>query len=145
VTLPEVVKGTLAKKFSEILLYNQLADFKSGSTSNSNSTSPWVIACELAPEPSCETSLLHEHFPYGLRNSSRAHVEALAARWAGKEIASEYSLDSNPASGYYSVSSYEFDFESDPTESEINTTEEPLSGPAASLVITSTSAGRFVY
>jgi hypothetical protein len=73
-------------------------------------------------------------------------VEALAARRAGKEIASEYSSDSNPASGYYSNSSFEFDFGSDPIEPEfeINTTEEPLSGPAISLVITSTLAGRFV-
>jgi hypothetical protein len=74
-------------------------------------------------------------------------VEALAALRAGKEIASEYSSDSNPASGYYSNSSYEFDFELDPIEfeSEINTIEEPLLGPATSLVITSTLAGRFVY
>jgi hypothetical protein len=74
-------------------------------------------------------------------------VEALAARRATKEIASEYSSDSNPASGYFSDSSYEFDFGSDPIdpESEINTTEEPLSSPATGLVITSTPAGRFVY
>jgi hypothetical protein len=41
----------------------------------------------------------------------------------------------------------EFDFESDPVEPEfeITTTEEPLSGPATSLVITSTPASRFVY
>jgi hypothetical protein len=82
---------------------------------------------------------LHDHFPYGLCSSSRAHAEALAARQAGKEIASEYSSDSNPAFGYYSDSSYEFDFGSDPTEleSEINTTEEPLSGRATVLVIKS--------
>jgi hypothetical protein len=30
-------------------------------------------------------------------------------------------------------------------ESELNSIEEPLSGPAAGLVITSTPAGRFVY
>jgi hypothetical protein len=79
----------------------------------------------------CETTPLHEHFPYGLCNSSRAHAEALAARRAGKEITSEYSSDYNPVSGYYSNSSYEFDFGSDPTkpESKINTTEESLSGP----------------
>jgi hypothetical protein len=42
---------------------------------------------------------------------------------------------------------YEFDFGSDPEdpESEDNTTEHPLSGPASRLVITSTPAGRFVY
>jgi hypothetical protein len=76
-----------------------------------------------------------------------AYTEALAARQAGKEIVSDYSSDSNPTSGYYSDSSYEFDFGSDPidTESEVTTAEEPLSGPATGLVITSTAAGRFVY
>jgi hypothetical protein len=56
-------------------------------------------------------------------------------------------LDSNPLSGFYSDSAYEFDFGSDPKdpESEDNTTEQPLSGPASELVITSTPAGRFVY
>jgi hypothetical protein len=48
VTLPEVITGNLAGKFGEISLYNQHADFESGSTSNSNSTSPWAIACEPA-------------------------------------------------------------------------------------------------
>jgi hypothetical protein len=44
-------------------------------------------------------------------------------------------------------SSYEFDFRSDPDEpeSENSTTEQPLSGPATGLVITSTLVGRFVY
>jgi hypothetical protein len=147
VTLPEVSTSTLAEKFGEISLYDQHAVFEYGFASNSNSTSHWVIACELAPEPLCEMTPLHKHFPYGLCNASRAHAEALAARRAGKEIASDYSWDSNPASGYYSDSSYEFDFRSDPTEpeSEINTTEEPLSSPATGLVFTSTPAGRFIY
>jgi hypothetical protein len=100
VTLPEVVTGTLAEKFSKISLYNQHTDFEYGSASNSNSTPPWVIACEPAPDPSCEMIPLHQHFLYGLGNASRAHVEAFAARRAGKEIASDYSSDSNPASGY---------------------------------------------
>jgi hypothetical protein len=71
-------------------------------------------------------------------------MEALVARWAGKEIASDYSSDSNPASGYYLDSSYEFDFGSDPLEpeSKINTTEEPLLGLTIGLV---TPDGRFVY
>jgi hypothetical protein len=101
----------------------------------------------LAPEPSCEITPLHEHFPYGLCNASRAHAKALIARWADKEIASDYFSDSKPASGYYSDSSYEFDFGSDPIEPEpeINMTEELLSGPAIGLVITCTPAGRFVY
>jgi hypothetical protein len=36
----EVVRGTLAEKFGEILLYNQHTDFKYGSASNSNSMPP---------------------------------------------------------------------------------------------------------
>jgi hypothetical protein len=66
VKLPEVVMGMLAEKLGEISLYNQLASFESGSASNSNLTSPKVIACEQAPKPSCEAAPLHEHFPYGL-------------------------------------------------------------------------------
>jgi hypothetical protein len=56
-------------------------------------------------------------------------------------------LDSNPGSDYYSDSSYEFDFRSDPDEpeSENPTTEQPLSGPATGLVITFTPADIFVY
>jgi hypothetical protein len=141
VTLPEVITGDLTGKFGEISLYSQHADFESGSASNSNSTSG------SATEPSCVDVPLHEHFPYGLCNASRAHAEALIARRAGKEIVSDYTSDSNPDSGYYSDSSYEFDFGSDPDEpkSENSTTEQPLSGPATDLVITSTPAGRFVY
>jgi hypothetical protein len=91
-------------------------------------------------------SPLHEHFPYSLCNASRAHAEDLSARRAGKHIVSEYNSDSNPISGYYS-DSYEFDFGADPDEpeSENHTTEQQLSGPASSLVITSTPTGRFVY
>jgi hypothetical protein len=147
VMLPEVVTSELAGKFGEISLYNQHADFELGSDSISNSTSPWAIACKPAIEPSCADSPLHEHFPYGLCNVSKAHAEALTARRAGKEIVSDYTSDSNPVSGYYSDSSYEFDFGSDPDEPESGTftTEQPLSGPATALVITSTPAGRFVY
>jgi hypothetical protein len=116
VTLPEVITGNLTGKFGEISLYKQHADFELGSASDSNSTSPWAIACEPATEPSWEDVPLHEHFPYGLCNASRAHAEALAARRAGKEIDSDYSSDSNPTSGYYSDSSYEFDFGLDPVE-----------------------------
>jgi hypothetical protein len=157
VTLPEVVTGNLAGKFGEILLYNQHADFELGSNSNSNSTSPWAIVCESATQPSHADSPLLESFTRGPRNASRAHVKAPTACWAGKEIVPEYdsdsntvpgyNADSNPLSGFYSDSSYEFDFGSDPDEpeSESNTTEQPLSGPASSLVITSTPAERFVY
>jgi hypothetical protein len=130
-----------------ISLYNQHADFELGSDSNSNSTSPWAIACELAIEPSCADSPLHEHFPYGLCIASKAHAKALSACRAGKEIVSEYDSNSDPISGYYSDSSYEFDFGANPDEpeSETYTMEQPLSGPASGLVITSTPAGRFVY
>jgi hypothetical protein len=88
---------------------------------------------------------------------SRARTEAPSSRRAGKEPVPEYNSDSdtapglasdsNPLSGVYSDSAYEFDFGSDPedSESEDNTTEHPLSGPASGLVITSTPARRFVY
>jgi hypothetical protein len=146
VTLPEVITGDLAETFGEISLYNQHVDIEFGSASNLNSTSLWAITCEPAIEPSCADFPLHDYFPYSLCNASRAHAKALTARWAGKEIASDCTSDSNPDSGYYSDSSYEFDFGSDPEpESENTTTEQPLSEPATGLVITSTPAGRFVY
>jgi hypothetical protein len=129
------------------LLYNEHADFKRRTASNSTSTSPWAIACEPATEPSCADILLHEHFPYGLCNDSRAHAEALAVRRARKEIVSDYFSDPNPVSGYHSDSSYEFDFRSDPDEPESKNsmTEQPMSVPATDLVITSTPTVRFVY
>jgi hypothetical protein len=65
--LPEVVASPLVEKFGKFSLCNQVADFEIGS--NSNSTLPWIVACEPSPEPSCETTPLHEHFPYGLCNS----------------------------------------------------------------------------
>jgi hypothetical protein len=157
VTLPEVVTGNLAGKFGEISLYNQHADFELGSDSNSNSTSSRAIACESATQPSRAASPLRDRFTRGPRNTSRAHAKAPTMRWAGKEIVPEYNSDSdtvpgcnsdsNPLSGFYSDSSYEFDFGSnlDEPESENNTTEQPLSGPASGLVITSTPTGRFVY
>jgi hypothetical protein len=72
---------------------------------------------------------------------------ALTACRANKDIISDYTSDSNSVYDYHSDSPYEFDFGSDPDkpESEISSTEQPLSGPATSLVITSTPAGRFVY
>jgi hypothetical protein len=70
--------------------------------------------------------LFHEHFPYGLCNSSRTHAEALAARRAGKEIVCEYYSDSNTVPNYNSNSPYEFDFSLDPIkhESKLNPIEE---------------------
>jgi hypothetical protein len=147
VTLPEVVTGDLTGKFGEISLYNQHTDFELRSDSNSNSTSSWAIAYEPAIEPSCADFPLHEHFPYDLCIASKAHAKALSARRAGKEVTSEHDSESNPISGYYSDSSYEFDFGADlnQPESETYMMEQPLSGPASGLVITSTAAGRFVY
>jgi hypothetical protein len=157
VTLPEVVTGELAGKFGEISLFNRHADFELGSPSNSSSTSPWTIVCEPAPQPSHADSPLRERFTRGPRNLSRAHTKAPTTRRAGKKSVPEYdsdsdtapshASDSNPLFGFYSDSVYEFDFGSDPEdpESEDNSTEQPLSGPAAGLVITSTPAGRFVY
>jgi hypothetical protein len=101
VTLPEVVTGDLTGKFGKISLYNQHADFELGSASNSNWTSLWANACEPAIKPSCADSPLHEHFPYGLCNASRAHAEALSAHRARKEIVSEYNSDSSPVFGYH--------------------------------------------
>jgi hypothetical protein len=157
VTLPEVVTGDLTGKFGEISLFNEHADFELGSNSNSNSMSPWAIVCESATQPSRTASPLRERFARGPRNVSRAHSKASTTRRAGKEIVPEYdsdsntvpgyNSDSNPLSGFYSDSSYEFDFGSDPDEpeSESNTTEQLLSGPASGLVITSTPTERFVY
>jgi hypothetical protein len=88
------------------------------------------------------------------RNLSMARTEAPSSRRASKEPVPEYNSDSdtapghasdsNPLSGFYSDSAYEFDFGSDPvdSESEDNTTEQPLSGPASGLVIMSTPDGR---
>jgi hypothetical protein len=147
----------LAGKFGEISLFDQHADFELGSASNSNSTSPWAIVCEPATQPSHVDSPPRERFTRGSRNVRGAHTKAPTARRAGKEIVPDYdpdsdtapgyNSDSNPLSGFYSNSSYEFDFRSDPDEpeSENNSTEQPRSGPAASLVITSTPARRFVY
>jgi hypothetical protein len=157
VTLPEVVTSELADKFSEILLFNHHADFKLESASNSNSTSPWAIACEPAAQPSQAVTSPREHSARGPRTLSRARTGAPSSRRAGKEPVPEYNSgsdttpgrasDSNSLSEFYSNSDYEFDFGSDPEEpeSEANSTKLPLSGPASGLVITSTPVGRFVY
>jgi hypothetical protein len=157
VTLPEVVAGELAGNFAEISLFNHHADFELESASNSNSTSPWAIACEPAARPLQAVPSPRERSARGPRVLSRARMGAPSSRRAGKEPVPEYNSDSdtapghasdsNPLSGFYSDSAYEFDFGSDPEdfESEDNSIEHPLSGPASGLVITSTPAGRFVY
>jgi hypothetical protein len=157
VTLPDVVTGELAGKFGEISLFNHHADFKLESASNSNSTSPWAIACEPAAHPSQAAPSPRERPTRGPRIPSRARTEAPSSPRAGKEAVPEHNSDfdtapghasdSNPLSEFYSNPAYEFDFGSDPEEPESkdNSTEHPLSGPASGLVITSTPAGRFVY
>jgi hypothetical protein len=157
VTLPGVVTGELAGKFGEISLFDLHTNFELGSASNSNSTSPWAIVCEPATQPLHADSPPRERFTRGLRNVGGAHTKAPISRRAGKEPVPEYdsdsdtapghASDSNPLFGFYSNSMYEFDFGSDPEdpESKDNYIEQPLSGPASGLVITSTPAGRFVY
>jgi hypothetical protein len=93
----------------------------------------------------------------GPRVLNRARTGAPSSRRAGKKPAPEYNSDSDtspgrasdstPLSEFYSDSAYDFDFGSDleVPESEDNSTQHPLSGPASGLVITSTPAGIFVY
>jgi hypothetical protein len=157
VTLPEVVTDELAGKFGEISLFNHHADFELESASNSNSTFPWAIACEPATQPSQAVPSPRERSARGPRILSRARTGAPTSRRAGKEPVLEYNSDSNatpdrasdssPLAELYSNPDYESDFGSDPEEleSEDNSTELPLSGPASGLVITSTPAGRYVY
>jgi hypothetical protein len=157
VMLPEVVTGELAGKFGEISLFNHHADFELESASNSNSTAPWAISCEPAAQPSHTVPPLRERSTCGPRILSRARTGTPSSRRSGKEPVPEHNsgsdttpghaLDSNPLSEFYSNPAYEFDFGSDPEdpESEDNSNEHPLSGPASGLVITSTPAGRFVY
>jgi hypothetical protein len=83
VTLPEVVTGELAGKFGEISLFNH--HFELESASNSNSMSPWAIACEPAAQPSHVVPPPHEHSTRGPRILSRARTEAPSSRRAGKE------------------------------------------------------------
>jgi hypothetical protein len=156
VTLQEVVTGELAGKFGEISLFNHHADFELGSASNSNSTSPWTTACEPAAQPSQAVPSPRKRSVRGSRILSRARTGAPTSRRAGKEPAPKYSSDSdatpdrapdsNPLSEFYSNPDYEFDLGSDPEEpeSEDNSIELPLSGPASGLVIASTPAGRYV-
>jgi hypothetical protein len=97
VTLPEVVTGELAGKFGEISLFDHHADFELGSASNSNSTSPWAIACEPATQPSHVVSPPREHSTRGPRIASRARTEAPSSRRASKDPVPEYNSDSDTA------------------------------------------------
>jgi hypothetical protein len=97
VTLPEVVTGELACKFGEISVFNHHADFELESASNSNSTSPWAIACELAAQPSHVVSPSHKRSTRGPRNPCRARMGAPSLRRAGKKPVPEYNSDSDTA------------------------------------------------
>jgi hypothetical protein len=157
VTLPEAVTCELACKFGEISLFNRHVDFELESASNSNSTSPWAIACKSAAQPSQAVPSPRERSVRGPHALGRARTGASSSRRAGKEPVPKYNSDSdtapghasdsNPLSEFYSNSAYEFDFRSDPEDPEFdgNSAEHPLSGPASGLVISSTPAGRFVY
>jgi hypothetical protein len=155
VTLPEVVTGELTGKFGEISLFNHHADFELASASNS--MTPWAIACEPTTQPSQAVPSPRERSARGSCILSQARTGAPTSRRAGKEPVLEYNSDSDatpdrasdssPLAEFYSNPDYEFNFGSDPDEpeSEDNSTELPLSGPASGLVITSTPAGRYVY
>jgi hypothetical protein len=97
VTLLEVVTGELAGKFGEISLFHQHADFELESTSNSNSTSPWAIACEPAAQPSHVVPPPRERSTRGPCILSRARTEAPSSRRAGKKTVPEYNSDSDTA------------------------------------------------
>jgi hypothetical protein len=90
VTLPKVVTSELAGKFGEISLFNHHTDFELESASNSNSTSPWAIACDPAAQPSHAVPPLRERSTRGPRILSRARTEAPSSRRAGKEPVPEF-------------------------------------------------------
>jgi hypothetical protein len=97
VTLPEAVTGELTGKFGEISLSNHHAGFELESASNSNSTSPWAIACKPATQPSHVVPSPRERSMRGPRILSRARKEAPHSRRAGKEPVLEYNSDSDTA------------------------------------------------
>jgi hypothetical protein len=76
----------------------------------------------------------------GAPSSRRASKEPVPEYNSDFDTAPGHASDSSPLSEFYSDSTYEFNFGSDPEDpkSEDNTTEHPLSGPASGLVITST-------
>jgi hypothetical protein len=104
VALPEVVTGELVGKFGKISLFDHHTDFELESASNSNSTSPWAIACEPAGQPSQAVPSPRERSARGPRVLSRARTGAPSSRRAGKEPVPEYSSDSDTAPGQASDS-----------------------------------------
>jgi hypothetical protein len=104
VTLPEVITDELAGKFGEISLFDHHADFEVESASNSNSTSPWAIACEPAAQPSQAVPSPRERSARGPRVLSRARTGAPSSRRVGKEPVPEYNSDFDTAPGHASDS-----------------------------------------
>jgi hypothetical protein len=146
VTLPEVITGNLTDKFGEILLYNQHANFESGSASNSNSTSPWVTACESV--------LSHRVLmPHSTSTSHMASATLAGPMWK-LSLHAGLARRSSPISHRTPIPP-PATTQTPPTsltsgrilepEPENFTTEQPLSGPTTGLVIISTPADRFVY
>jgi hypothetical protein len=72
------------------MLFDHHADFELESASNSNSTSPWAIACEPPAQPSHVVPPPRERSARGPRILSRAHTEAPSSCRAGKEPVPEY-------------------------------------------------------
>jgi hypothetical protein len=114
VTLPEIITGELAGKFGEISLFNHHADFELESTSNSNSTSPWAIACEPAAQPSQAAPSPRERSARGPRILSRARTGAPTLRRAIKEPVPECNSDSDATPDHASDSSPLSKFYSNP-------------------------------
>jgi hypothetical protein len=108
-----------------------------------------AIACgKPTPRASCAWPPQRQQGPHrGFPHPRRAGKEPVPEYNSDSDTAPSHASDSNPLFGFYSDSAYKFYFGSDPEdpESEDNSTEQPLSGPASGLVITSTPAGRFVY
>jgi hypothetical protein len=135
----------LVKKFDEFLLYNQAADFEIGSASNSNSTSPYIKPRELLL-----SHRVHRSSP--MSTSCVASATPMQPTWmrsshTGPARRSSPSIPRTPASSPTTAQIPPTSLTSGQIESEfeLNTIEEPLSGIAAGLVMTSTPTGKFVY
>jgi hypothetical protein len=94
------------------------------------------------PRPTFISANLDSSFREGLIKLLKEYKDCFA--WDYSEMSG---LDRSIVEHRFLNNPNEFDFGADPDEPEPEnqTTEQPLSGPASSLVITSTPAGRFVY
>jgi hypothetical protein len=94
------------------------------------------------PRPTFISANLDSSFKEGLIKLLKEYKDCFA--WDYSEMSG---LDRSIVEHRFLNNPNEFDFGADPDEPEPEnqTTEQPLSGPASSLVITSTPAGRFVY